>query len=157
MTGLVVRVVAGGRDFGEPYRRLGPGQYEPKPTGLAERERAWAFEVFRRAQARKPVQRGFHGACRDNKGKPVGADALFEAWCLRTGVQSVGYPAAFGALGPLAGPTRNVCMIADVRDLCDLAESEFIALPGGTGTRGALELARKAGLACFDLTAKGPR
>jgi len=86
-----------------------------------------------------------HGACGVDRSKPdwsrlTGADRWAHEWALRNRVPVVAYPADWTTHKRAAGPMRNEEMIIDGRP--DLV----IAFPGGDGTAGMVELARKYGV-----------
>jgi len=68
-----------------------------------------------------------------------GADSLAEEWCQAAGVVSEVHPADWQVHGRPAGMIRNREMAKLGADLC-------LAFPGGKGTLGMINEARKAGI-----------
>jgi hypothetical protein len=81
-------------------------------------------------------------------GGAKGADNLAEAAAARLGYATESHPADWSK-GRGAGPQRNAAMVALGADLC-------LAFPIGKspGTRGCMELARRAGIKVVNVTEK---
>lgn len=77
-----------------------------------------------------------------------GADALGKTWATENSVEHVEVQAEWEAFGRKAGPLRNRKM-AYYASL--MPGSGCLALPGGKGTAGMVELARAAGLTVMEV------
>ncbi len=111
-------LVCGGRNYGD-HRTL--------------------FAVLDEVHAARPISLIIHGAC-IQRGLISGADRWAEAWARACEIPYLGVPARWNAEGNRAGPLRNFRMLNEHKP--DLV----IGFPGGKGTAGMLELARKAGI-----------
>lgn len=80
-----------------------------------------------------------HGAC------STGADFFAHEWYEATGHEfgcgELKYKADWDKYGKAAGPIRNAAMVAAGADLVIA-----FPLPGGSGTQGTVEMARRAGI-----------
>ena len=72
--------------------------------------------------------------------KFIGADYLAEEWARSRQVPYMGFPAKWDSEGKAAGMRRNHRMFLDA------APHAVVAFPGGPGTAGMCDIARKAGL-----------
>ena len=78
-----------------------------------------------------------HGACR-------GADMLAAEWGEITQVVVEPHPANWDELGRAAGMIRN-------KEMLDTGVDGIVAFPGGVGTAGMVNMARRAGVPIWDL------
>ncbi|HEY7823739.1 MAG TPA: DUF2493 domain-containing protein [Acidimicrobiia bacterium] len=74
------------------------------------------------------------------QGGARGADALAKGWAQANGVHWVEYRAEWDKHGRSAGHIRNAEMLNHGKP------DYVVAFPGGAGTRGMIELAKKAGV-----------
>jgi hypothetical protein len=70
-------------------------------------------------------------------GCPTGADQIARDWRDNNGLQPNTYEADWKRLGRAAGPIRNEKMCSENTDAI------LIAFPGGTGTNGCVNIAKK--------------
>ena len=96
-----------------------------------------------------------HGDCRDRNWNPCGADAAAGSWAILSKVRVVGVPATWGPSfdrDKSQGPKRNVWMLELAQLLAerDGLSLGVVAFPGGRGTAGMRELAKKAGVPVWD-------
>lgn len=79
-----------------------------------------------------PITMLIEGGCR-------GADRLARQWAHRRGIHVATVEALWKLGGTRAGPMRNAAMLTLMPEL-------LVAFPGGTGTAGMIEMARRAGV-----------
>lgn len=96
-----------------------------------------------------------HGDCRDRHGSPCGADKHAGEWAVLSKVRVVGVPATWGPsfdFDRSQGPKRNAWMLELAQLLAerDALSLGVVAFPGGRGTAGMRELAKKAGVPVWD-------
>lgn len=116
-------IVCGGRDFNALsfVERALDGQHNRSPIGLV-----------------------IHGAA-------TGADTCAKAWAVSKGIDVEDWPvtkADWARLGKRAGMARNRAML---NRLIELGGGDVIAFPGGNGTRGMCNIARKAGVKVWSM------
>lgn len=80
------------------------------------------------------------------QGKQRGADQMAERWAAKSGLDCLGYPAAFTTVGPIAGRIRNRHMLMHGRPKI------VVAFPGDVGTANMIDQATAAGLKVFKVT-----
>jgi hypothetical protein len=97
VTGGLVAIVCGGRDF-----------YAP----------ALVYRALDGFHSRTPIGALVHGAAR-------GADALAAAWAAERGIREVAFPADWAADGKRAGSIRNARMLAFIMDHAERAVVAF--------------------------------
>ncbi len=84
-----------------------------------------------------------HGACR-------GADILAAEWGVAAGVIVEPHPADWKQYGKGAGMKRN-------KEMLDTGVDGIVAFPGGVGTAGMVNIARRASVPIWDLRDKNRR
>lgn len=77
------------------------------------------------------------------QGGADGADRLAKHWAARHRIHSAQVDALWNQLGKGAGMARNRAMLL-------LRPQAVIAFPGGTGTAGMIDMARKAGIPVWE-------
>lgn len=92
----------------------------------------------------------FHGNAR-------GVDTSAKIWAELEGLHVHAFPANWQEEGRAAGPLRNACMLASMREAVAGGPCAVIQFPGGRGTADMVAKARAAGVPAWERDADRPQ